>query len=755
MLRQYRVEKVLGQGGFGITYLAYDTELERNVAIKECFPRDFVAREGTTIVPTSSNTKIDYDWALDKFIAEATTLAKFRHPGIVQVLQILKGENNSAYMVLEFIDGQSLDQWLKSLSAPPKQAQLQAIIDPLLDALTAVHRAKFAHRDIAPDNIYIRKSGEAVLLDFGAAKLLAAQHSKTMNLVVKDGYSAPEQYYAEGRQGPWTDIYAFSATLYRCLSGKKPIDAMARLDAKNNGEPDPLKPCAELDLTDYTPEFLRAVDLGLSPQSKSRPQDISSWRKLLLPAETNATSLSPPETTTADTPPSRAEKTVTPANKSSAAGARIGKGLIAAGLATTIAVGAGAAYWLYQQQQIAAEARAWELASTADTTSAYEKFLKSFPDSNSRTTALQALKALADPWEKTLDDMAGGIQALHTGSESILIAGYSDEVPKLQKQAYLSEMSRSGKSRWSVTIGEEGDQSFNAITRLPNDDVVAIGYSLNSEQKNKQGLLAQYSGTGELKWSRSIGGPGTDELFAVTTLSNGNIAAAGTTSKISGGTALAWLVELSTKGELVNQRVFDTPDGGAFRSIEGTPGGGFFLAGNTNQSAPENAKFWMKKLSSDGSELLNRTFGRTHDQFNAVVPGPNGDFILVGETKSFGTNTVDGIAVRLSADNKMQPAPFLDTGDNSLKGVAIAANGNIYTAGHTTSGSDGAAQAWFLEVSKNLRDIVQTETFRGHGIAHATDIATLPDQSIVIVGNTRKSPTATSLPWIKRLSPTP
>ncbi|MDJ0930647.1 serine/threonine-protein kinase [Breoghania sp.] len=245
-------------------------------------------------VPTGSDTKVDYDWAVDKFIAEATTLAKFRHLGIVQVLQILKGENNSAYMVLEYVDGQSLDQWLKSLPTVPSQVQLETAIAPMLDALAAVHKADFTHRDIAPDNIFIRKNGEAVLLDFGAAKLTAAQHSKTMHQIVKNGYSAPEQYYEEGRQGPWTDIYAFSTTLYQCLFGKKPIDAMARLDALHNEEPDPLPPLEALGLEGYDPAFLAAISRGLSPQAKNHPQDVETWRAELLGTQAGEPQSAPP-----------------------------------------------------------------------------------------------------------------------------------------------------------------------------------------------------------------------------------------------------------------------------------------------------------------------------------------------------------------------------------------------------------------------------------------------------------------------------
>ena len=130
-LRQYRIDSILGQGGFGITYLAEDEDLQRKVAIKECYPGMFVSRQGTTVVPTTSEGEADYNWALKKFRDEATTLAKFKHPGIVQVLQIIKDENNTAYMVLEFVEGQSFESWLKGLDQLPNEKQLRALTEPL------------------------------------------------------------------------------------------------------------------------------------------------------------------------------------------------------------------------------------------------------------------------------------------------------------------------------------------------------------------------------------------------------------------------------------------------------------------------------------------------------------------------------------------------------------------------------------------------------------------------------------------------
>ncbi len=193
LVGDYRIERVLGAGGFGITYLAEEIALGRQVTIKEYFPSDFAARnnEGDA-APRSEGCSGDYRWGLDRFIEEAQTLAKFNHPNIVRVYRYFRA-NNTGYMVLHFEEGQSLKGWLKGLGRAPRQKELDQFIAPLLDALELIHKADFLHRDIAPDNIIIRKDGQPVLIDFGSARGEIASASKTVSALVKPGYSPYEQ----------------------------------------------------------------------------------------------------------------------------------------------------------------------------------------------------------------------------------------------------------------------------------------------------------------------------------------------------------------------------------------------------------------------------------------------------------------------------------------------------------------------------------------------------------------------------------
>jgi serine/threonine protein kinase len=283
LVEDYRILRVLGAGGFGLTYLAREETLDRSVTIKEYFPSDFAAREATLSVrPRSGDAEADYGWGLERFIEEAQTLARFDHPNINRVYRYFRA-NNTAYMVLHFEEGQSFKSWLNGLGRAPRQAELDGIVGPLLDALEMIHAGNFLHRDIAPDNIIIRKNGVPVLIDFGSARGEMVQLSKTVSALVKPGYSPYEQYGLSGRQqGPWTDIYSLGASLYQAISGKRPTDAPTRMVAED------YRPAASVALSSYRPQFLAAIDHALKLRVEERPQTIAIWRRSLMPPQTSA-----------------------------------------------------------------------------------------------------------------------------------------------------------------------------------------------------------------------------------------------------------------------------------------------------------------------------------------------------------------------------------------------------------------------------------------------------------------------------------
>ena len=255
----YTIDKVLGQGGFGITYLGHDNNLDQRVAIKEFLPTEFAVREDDqSIKPITQGQEDMYHWALDRFISEARTLAKFDHPNIVRVMAVFE-ENNAAYMVMRYEEGETLEHIFKTQGIL-SQAELLDIVLPIIDGLKIVHEAGFIHRDIKPANIFIRADGSPVLIDFGSARQSVGAQTQTLTTLISPGYSPIEQYFTKGEdQGPWTDIYGLASTIFRGVAGKRPVDTMTRSKQILADEPDPYIPAQEVGQGRYTTTFLQAT----------------------------------------------------------------------------------------------------------------------------------------------------------------------------------------------------------------------------------------------------------------------------------------------------------------------------------------------------------------------------------------------------------------------------------------------------------------------------------------------------------------
>jgi serine/threonine protein kinase len=283
-LHWYVLEQVLGQGGFGITHLAYDTNLDRRVAIKEYLPTDFARRRSdATVRPSTEAHSERYAWGLERFLAEARTLARFDHPNVVRVVSVFEA-NNTAYMVMRFEEGENLATLLER-NGTLSERQLLGCLLPILEGLQLVHDAGFIHRDIKPENIYVRKDGSPVLLDFGSARQSFGR-SKTMTILVAPGYAPLEQYYGDpATQGPWTDIYGLGATSYRAISGRAPLDAIARAKGVLGSVREILQPATELGRGRYSAPLLAAIDHALQLSEQARPQSIAQWRsEIVAPA---------------------------------------------------------------------------------------------------------------------------------------------------------------------------------------------------------------------------------------------------------------------------------------------------------------------------------------------------------------------------------------------------------------------------------------------------------------------------------------
>lgn len=232
---RYAVGRVMGKGGFGITYLAYDTKLDRKIAIKEYFPRDFAWRssDAATVTMHSGSDPDTFKNGAQKFYDEARLIAKFNgSSAIVNVLDFFY-ENSTAYYSMEYLEGKTIKDHI-SKNGTMTAEQVKHIAEEIAAALTATHGANILHRDVSPDNIMLCSDGKIKLIDFGAARRVISEMSQNFSVILKPGFAPLEQYRKNGNQGPWTDIYSLGTTLYYCLTGKIPDDPMSRTE--NDGE---------------------------------------------------------------------------------------------------------------------------------------------------------------------------------------------------------------------------------------------------------------------------------------------------------------------------------------------------------------------------------------------------------------------------------------------------------------------------------------------------------------------------------------
>lgn len=269
----------MGQGGFGITYMAQDTNLNHEVAIKEFFPLDVAKRTPDYTIQHASDSIDLFEWGLSRFISEAQTLARCDHPNIVSVHTVFRA-NQTAYIIMEYINGPSLKHLIKT-HWQPSETELKKLLFTLFDGLKQVHERGFIHRDIKPENILLRDNRFPILLDFGSAR----HTTNKMTVLVSDGYAPFEQYddsECPDTQGPWTDIYSLAATIYRVISGKSTVNSISRVNATMRGGHDPLTPISEIGHGDYSPQFLEAIDRALALHPADRPQSIDDWKHMFI-----------------------------------------------------------------------------------------------------------------------------------------------------------------------------------------------------------------------------------------------------------------------------------------------------------------------------------------------------------------------------------------------------------------------------------------------------------------------------------------
>ena len=386
-LRNYELISVLGQGAFGITYLARDTLLGRELAVKEYLPTSLALREGgTTVVPRSTQLAEDFVWGRERFLDEARTLVTLEGvPAVVRVYDYLEA-NGTAYMVMALARGETLEQRLKrdgSLPAPI----VELLLDRLLEGLEQVHTTGFLHRDIKPANIILDAKNNPTLIDFGASRASMAGRTSAMTAVFTPRYAAAEQHTSD-EQGPWTDIYGLAVTLYYAVVGRTPPTAMERILN------DRYEPLTKLQPTGFPHGILKGIDAGLAVRASDRPQSIAAWRDSFALEEERS------DATVVDRRTRRVPEPAVPARPATSQPGRKRVALYAGGATAAIVLAAGGYFLLMpppapQSVQLEAE-RTAAMKMAAQRRSEDEARAKAAADAEAKRQAEALAKAQAE-----------------------------------------------------------------------------------------------------------------------------------------------------------------------------------------------------------------------------------------------------------------------------------------------------------------------------------------------------------------------
>ncbi len=614
-LAEYTIESVLGHGGFGITYLAQDTALGAQVAIKEYLPHQFALRDNKTgvVLPNPSREAVrDYHWGLKNFVKEARALAQFKHPHIVRVLRFLEA-NGTAYMVMEYEKGESLSQNLKHNGPRLDETQLLRVFIPILNGLHAVHEAGLLHLDIKPENIYLRADGSPILIDFGSARQAIIETGHSDRVALTHGFAPVEQYPDKGKPGPWTDVYAVGASMYRCVTGKRPDSSMDRYQAQLKYQVDPLQPASQLVKKRYSPNLLSCVDWAMQIQPKDRPQSARELQDALMgkragrpagpitgPAGTKSQTLNRPMAY----PSSRTvAKSHHPERKSYI--------LL---LIIVVLLLAGVGYWFYARLLIPADHLPTFLPGSSQTqrspdNSSGESPRERTPVDDSSTRRVMAGPAIPGREVATTPPSGMPTTLAHT------FKGHND---------WVLTLAFSPNSRWLATAGQDRiiqvwdtrSGRLAGTLRGQNAVIHAIAFSPDGKQIASAGLdgtvrLWDFASSRQIGGMRGPGGP----LYGLAFSQDGKYLAAGGRDR----TVYVWSV---ASGERVLALEGHSGD---INAVVFTPDGRWLISASTDKTA----RVW--DMASGG---LHTTLGGHHDRVMAVSISADGKWLATGDARN-------------------------------------------------------------------------------------------------------------------------
>jgi len=703
-LFEYQIEIVLGEGGFGITYLAKDTHLNTKVAIKEYFPDSIGSRTAQGRIVSNHQDQELYQWGLDNFLREAQTLASFKHPNIVRVLRFFE-LNNTAYMVMEYEQGKSLSNYVMNQDRLTESKIIEMFI-PLFKGLELIHQQNFLHRDIKPDNILVRDDESLVLLDFGSARQATDEHDQDngYTTIISPGYAPLEQYDRYGHQGVWSDIYALGGVLYWLVSQVRPEQSLNRMAN------DSLIPAEKIAKGQFSKQFLQAIDWALAVQANNRPQSLNQFIKAITGEAIDLSS---------HRLDSQPDISYQPAKKN--------HWLIISLIGILVLSAGGYAFWDARWLSFINQIAPRILAETGNIT--WERTWGG--GSNDKMISLEIL------------DDGGSISVGWTQSEGV---GGTDIV--------VVKLDNNGKLIWQRTYGGKGNDRPEDLKVLADGSGMIISGDTTSQGHGGADIwIFKINHKGDMLWQNIYGGAYDDIPGDIQALANGNFLIAAYTQSKGEGSEDIWLFESNVQGEIIWEKTFGGPMSDIPDDLKVLEEGSLLMTGWEDSKGSGGYDAWIIKLDQEGHKIWGHHYGGAGDDLIETMQVVSDGILLAGRTDSKGSGGgTDAWLMKINKEGELlwEKTYGWDKYDD-FRDIEELDNGRFVISGITHSIGQGSSDIWLLNVDAE-GEIGWIRTFGGSNREDFKDFEISSDgrEGLIFAASTRSKGAGGWDGWIFR-----
>jgi len=715
---RYRIIKKLGQGGFGITYIAYDNYNNREVVIKEFFYDSFCRRSPkdnkTVIISGGKSNIVSFNKAKERARQEAKTLEIINNQYIVKAYEHFE-ENNTIYIVMEYIRGNDLRKIIKQNKKLGESEALKYFKE-ILYGLKAIHSIGLIHRDIKPQNILIDIHNQVKIIDFGTIADVDNK-SREITKIQSAGYAPIEINLQKSKIEPRYDIYSAGMTLYAMLSGNvdnipNPMQREVQDDVKIEIE-------RELNISKKLQKILlKCIEIKPEKRYQSVEEILDDLNKI---SKSKTTSNKPKSQPKKSTSTQQAKTTVSNANNSANDDFRIWKKVLIVFIIAII-VGVYKGYQKYKQKEIN------DLSSQVQ----ISEVKNNIPDN-------EDVKKMFKGFEKTYggsgSDIANAITPTKDGG--YIVAGGTFSFGNGRMDVYLIKIDKNGNKIWQKTYGGSGSDRANAITPTKDGGYIVAGWTFSFGNGRMDVYLIKIDKNGNKIWQKTYGGSGYNEADAITPTKDGGYIVAGWTSSFGNGGGDVYLIKIDKNGNKIWQKTYGGSGIDIANAITPTKDGGYIVAGVTSSFGNGRMDVYLIKIDKNGNKIWQKTYGGSDwDGANAITPTKDGGYIVAGVTFSFGNGGGDVYLIKIDKNgNKIWQKTYGGSKDDEANAITPTKDGGYIVAGGTFSFGNGGEDVYLIKIDENGNKIWQ-KTYGGSKDDEAYAITPTKDGGYIVAGGT-------------------